>query len=345
MLDDKNLIADRDPNGALEAVAGLPGQMSFEPTIVGSVNPAGITKVVMAGMGGSALAADMICTLAHNQLKVPVEVVKGYDLPNHIDESTLVLALSHSGNTEETLACYDFAKQKGCTLGAMATGGKLEERAQADGVAFAKIPSGSQPRMSTVYHLRALLKLLHEFSIIDGSLYQEVGNSSEWLSQEIVSWSAGQPLTDNYAKQLATFSAGKIGMFYGGQFSAPLAYKWKISWNESSKNLAFWNQFPEFNHNEFIGWSSHPVEKPFAVFDIRSDFEKPRNIERMELSDRMLSGMRPKADVIQLKGDSPVKQMLWGLALADMASIYLAVLNNVNPVPVDLVERFKADLS
>ena len=92
----------------------------------------------------------------------------------------------------------------------------------------------------------------------------------------------------------------------------PLAYKWKISWNESAKNLAFSNQYPEFNHNEFIGWSSHPVEKPFTIFDIRSNLERDRIRERMELSDRLLSGKRPKAHVLELRG-----RRLWNNCCGD----------------------------
>lgn len=345
MLDDINVIGQRDPDGALDAIADLPSQMNFQPEVVGDIQPVAVTKVIMAGMGGSALAADMAKVLTVDQTRVPIEVVKGYGLPGYADETTLVLALSHSGNTEETIDCYHQAKQKKCLVVAMSTGGKLEELAVADGTPFVRVPAGSQPRMLTIYHLRIVLTILQRYSLIDSRAYDELANSADWLKSEIANWSADKPTAENYAKQLAVHSAGKIGMFFGGQFTATLAYKWKISWNESSKNLAFWNQFPEFSHNEFIGWSSHPIEKPFAVFDIRSSFERPRNIERMELTDRMLSGMRPKATVIELQGDSEVKQMLWGLALADMTSIYLGLLNNVNPVPVELVERFKKELS
>ena len=124
-----------------------------------------------------------------------------------------------------------------------------------------------------------------------------------------------------------------------------MAYKWKISWNENAKNVAFWNEYPEFNHNEFIGWTSHPVEKPFAVFDLVSSFEHPRILNRFEISDRLLSGQRPKSTVINLAGKSTIQQLLWGSILADFTSIYVAILNNVNPMPVQLIEKLKAELS
>lgn len=344
MLDDKSVISQRDPSGSLEAMLSLSDQMTFEPQIEGEVS-SGFDNVVLAGMGGSALAADMIRELAGSQFSVPVEVVKGYSLPNYASKNTLVIAISHSGNTEETLSCYDEAKQRGCIVAIMAGGGKLYDKATEDGYVRTKVPSDTQPRMSTVYHLRALLYLLQQFEVINGELYDQVAGSAAWLSEQLQSWSPEISTEENLAKQIATQSAGKNVIFYGGQLTGPVAYKWKISWNESAKNIAFYNKYPEFNHNEFMGWTSHPIEKLFIVFDIRSSFELPRIAERMELTDKLLSGKRPKAEVIQLQGENLVQQMLWGLALADTSSIYLAILNNVDPTPVELIERFKKELS
>lgn len=345
MLDDQNIIIQRDPSGALQAIQHLPEQATFTPDIHGDIAPRAFSRIVMAGMGGSALAADMVKVLVRDVLTVPLEVVKGYTLPAYVDDQTLVIAISHSGNTEETLSCYEQAKERGAALVAMATGGALQEYAERDNVPFALVPNGAQPRMSTVYHLRILLQILQQYTLIDSTLYDGIANSSDWLREHINHWSPEVPTEHNYAKQIAERASGKIGMFYGGELTAPIAYKWKISWNESSKNVAFWNQFPEFNHNEFIGWVSHPIEKPFAVFDLRSHLENPRITERMELTDQMLSGNRPHTKSIQLEGESLVQQFLWGLAFADMSSVYLAILNNVNPVPVELVEKFKQALS
>ena len=109
--------------------------------------------------------------------------------------------------------------------------------------------------------------------------------------------------------------------------------------------MAFWNEYPEFNHNEFIGWTSHPVEKPFAIFDIIGSIDNDRILQRFNISDRLLSGMRPKSTVVNLAGNTPIEQMLWGCILADFVSIYVAFLNNVNPTPVQLIEKLKQELA
>ena len=148
-----------------------------------------------------------------------------------------------------------------------------------------------------------------------------------------------------FRSQLALIAVGKTPVFYAGSLMAPVAYKWKISWNENAKNVAFWNYFPEFSHNEFIGWTSHPVEKPFAVFDLISNLENPRILKRFALSDKMLSGKRPKSTVVPLQGETVLEQMLWGSVLADFVSIYVGILNNVDPTRVDLIEKFKKALT
>ena len=346
MLDDINVIKQYDPGDVLSGVLNIPEQARYEVVIhEGSNQRRDFKNIVIAGMGGSALAADMVRLLSACWFHLPLEVVKGYDLPGFVGEETLVIAVSHSGNTEETLSCYQQALDKKSCLAVMSTGGELIKRANNDNIMYAQIPAGTQPRMSTVYHLRGLLKLLQNFWVIDGDLYNQVADSADWLEGEISHWTPAVPEKNNLAKQIAKMTIGKTLVIFGGELTWPLAYKWKISWNESAKNLAFSNQYPEFNHNEFIGWSSHPVEKPFTVFDIRSNLERARIRERMELSDRLLSGKRPKAYVLELQGRTLMQQLLWGLVLADAASIYTAILNGVNPGPVHLIEKLKAELS
>jgi len=138
---------------------------------------------------------------------------------------------------------------------------------------------------------------------------------------------------------------GLSPVIYAGPLLSPVAYKWKISINENAKNVAWWNEFPEFNHNEFLGWSSHPVDKPYSVIDLRSSFEHERITKRMELTAKLLSGRRPAPMIVHAEGDSLLEQLLYTMVLGDFVSIYMALLNGINPTPVELIEKFKIELA
>ena len=346
ILDNINVLSQRDPEGALDIVASQYKQAAFDAQVLSPEHDdREITSIVVTGMGGSALAALLVKVLLQPKLTVSFDIVRSYDLPGYVNEHTLVIASSYSGNTEETLSALAQAQQKGAQIAIIASGGKLIESADAQNIAHVTLPAGVQPRMAMLYNLRGLLALLETFGVIDGELNQQVADLSGWLESETAKWVPEVPTIQNYAKQLAYEAIGKTPVFYGGALTAPLAYKWKISWNETAKNLAFLNEYSEFNHNEFMGWVSHPVEKPFVVFDILSSFERPRILQRFELTDKLLSGKRPAAKTIQLQGDTLLAQFLWGAILADFASTYAAVLNGVDPTPVVLIEKLKQELA
>lgn len=346
ILDNINVLSQRDPEGALDIVAAQYKQTAYVAEVLNSEHDhRKITSVVVTGMGGSALAALIIKVLLQEKLTVPFDIIRGYDLPGYVGENTLVIASSYSGNTEETYSALSKAQEKGSQIAIIASGGKLIEIAESDNIAHINLPSGVQPRMAMLYNLRGVLVLLQTFGIINEELNKQVGALSGWLETESQNWLPEIPVSDNYAKQLAYEAVGKTPIFYGGALTAPLAYKWKISWNETAKNTAWWNEYSEFNHNEFMGWTSHPIEKPFVIFDIISSFERPRILQRFELSDKLLSGKRPAAKSIHLKGDTLLAQLLWGAILADFASTYTAILNGVDPTPVALIEKLKQELA
>lgn len=346
ILDNANVLAQKDPEGALAVAASQFQQASFDAQVLNAEHDKRkITSVIVTGMGGSALAALLAKVLLQSDLSIPFEIIREYQLPNYVNEHTLVIASSYSGNTEETLSGLAQAHKKGAQVAVIASGGKLIEIAEQKNMTHVVIPSGIQPRMAVLYNLRGLFALLNTFDVVASSWLKEMKALSLWLEKESKRWAGDIPTPHNLAKQIALETVGKTPVFYGSPLTAPLAYKWKISWNENGKNVAFWNQYPEFNHNEFLGWASHPVEKPFAVYDIRSSFDTARIAQRMELSDRLLSGKRPHAKEIELKGGTLLAQLMWGSILADFASIYVAILNGVDPTPVVLIEKLKTELA
>lgn len=346
MLDDENVLRQRDPSNALGVAGDQYKQARFRVDILHPEHDGrSIDRIVVAGMGGSALAALLVKTWLKSELRVPLEVVRTYDLPGYVNANTLVVASSYSGNTEETLSALDDAKARGAQIAIIASGGALKIAAAKDDIAFVGLPDHLQPRMAVIYNLRALVAVLAHFGVADRQRFDDIAATSDWLANETRQWQSNVSVDKNEAKQLALLAVGKTPVIYGGSLTFPAAYKWKISWNENAKNVAFCNEIPEFNHNEFIGWSSHPVEKPFIIFDLVSELEHPRILKRFQVTDRLLSGMRPKAHTITLKGDTAIKQLLWASILADFASIYVAILNGVDPTPVVLVEKLKHELT
>lgn len=340
ILDNANVRSQRDPQDALGVAAGQCDY--FQAEFDAAFRPSGdILNVVWAGMGGSALPAVIIQSWP--RLRIPFETVRGYDIPDYVGQQTLFIASSYSGNTEETLEALEKAKQSGAQIAVIAAGGKLAEVAEAEGYPLFRFPSGIQPRMATFYFVAAFLAIVKDLDITveDVSEFTSIG---DWMRGEMSSWLPDVATSDNPAKQIACELLGKTVIMYAGPKLFPAANKWKICMNENAKNTAWVNQYPEFNHNEFIGWSSHPIEKPFAVVEIRSSFEHERVTKRFEVSERLLSGMRPAPIVVEPRGDTILKQLAWSFALGDVVSIYLGILNGVNPTPVELVEKLKKEL-
>lgn len=340
ILDNPQVLAQRDPQGALNVALNQCNYFSaqFDARFVPR-EP--VTSVVWAGMGGSAL--PMVVVQAWPQLTIPFEVVRDYDIPPYVGPSTLFVASSYSGNTEETLEALRGAETRGAQIVIVAAGGKLVEIAHEKNYPLFSIPAGIQPRMATFNFVAAFLAIVEPLGVTaaDVSEFVSVG---EWLKGEVAAFGADTPLNENLAKQLATKLVGKTTITYAGPKLFPAANKLKICMNENAKNTAWTNQYPEFNHNEFIGWSSHPVEKPFAVVEFRSNLEHPRTQKRFEVSERLLSGMRPAPIVIEPRGETLLQQLAYSFALADFISIYVGLLNGVNPTPVALVEKLKQDL-
>ena len=340
MLDDLKKIHEQDKEDALGVSGKQWEYLSREFNARFTPNDE-ILNVVLGGMGGSALYGVIMG--AWPRLRVPFEIVRNYVVPDYVGPKTLFIASSYSGNTEETLEALEHAEKKGAQIAVIASGGKLADKARAKGYPLYEVPSGIQPRMATLYLFSALVHVLAplDLCVEDTGELQQLG---AWLKPHIESWGPTVPTARNPAKQIAQELMGKTLVMYSGPLMFAAANKWKICANENSKNTSWVYQYPEFNHNEFIGWTSHPVDKPFAVVEIRSSLEHPRVQKRFEVSERLLSGKRPAPIVVEPEGDTILQQLAYAIAMGDFVGTYLALLNNVDPTPVDLVEKFKSVL-
>jgi glucose/mannose-6-phosphate isomerase len=338
MLDDLKLIHQRDAQDAL-GVAEKQWQQLTHDYAVELAGFHDITNIILAGMGGSALPGVFLRSWPGT--KAPFEIVRDYNLPEYVDEHTLFISSSYSGNTEETLSALAEAESKKAQIIVLSAGGKLADYAKTKNYPLFLIPSGIQPRMSSFYFLTAFIQILEPLGLIAEGKRAELEAASGWLKDQTASWKADVATADNPAKQLALELFGKSVVVYSGPKLFPAANKWKICMNENAKNVAWTNQYPEFNHNEFVGWSSHPTQKPYAVVEIRSQLENERVQKRFEVTERLLSGLRPAPEVVKPQGKTLLEQLLWTSNFGDYVSLYVALLNGLNPTPVDMVEKLK----
>lgn len=340
VLDDLKMIHERDQQDALGIASKQWQQLAHAFDL--SPIQGDIHNIVYAGMGGSSLSALLSQTWP--SYTVPFEVCRTYDIPAYVNQNTLFFAASFSGSTEEALSALRQAEEKGAIIVIIASGGPLAEIAEQKNYPFARLPVISQPRYGALYVLKAIVEILVAAGLLDTTKKAELESFAPKLQQTLAKFQPDVPTSENPAKQLALELMGSSYVIYASSLFFPVAYKWKISFNENAKNVAWCSAYPEFNHNEFLGWTSHPIDKPYKIIDLRSSFDHPQITKRFEVSDRMLSGKRPAAHVVQLEGETILEQMINGIAYGDFVTLYVALLNGLNPTPVDLITKLKAEL-
>lgn len=339
MLDDLQKIHERDAQDAL-GIAERQWQQ-LEEVFELQVETRAIKNVVLGGMGGSALSA--LVAQSWPGEAVPFVVCRDYDIPSFVGPETLFIASSYSGNTEETVSALEQAGNTGAAIVVIASGGKLEQIATERGYPFLRLPGGFQPRHVVFASLKALLTIFDAYGITKNTAH-ELAEKAEWIKGVIAQWVPTVATSQNKAKEIALELMGKSVVVYAGPKLSSAAYKWKISFNENAKQVAWWNQYSEFNHNEFMGWTQQPEHKPYAVIDLRSNLEHPQIQKRFVISAKLLSGKRPAPIVVEAQGETLLEQLLSTIVLGDFVTLYLALLNGINPTPVDLIEKLKHEL-
>ncbi len=341
----REAIARIDASRQLEDVLSLPEHLRdalwrVESAIMGEWDtPAGL---VVAGMGGSAIGGALARAALGDHSSRPIFVTRAYGLPPWTTPETTVLCASYSGNTEETLACYESAGALGAHRVVATTGGRLAEMARQDGVPVIPLPGGFQPRAAVAYMTVAAL----EVAALCGAgprLTSEIDVAAAHTEQLVEEWGpdAGE---DTPAKTLARSLHGTIPVIAGAGLTAPIAYRWKTQINENAKQPAFAHELPELDHNEIVGWEGAPQLGRFsAVFLDDSDIH-PRVKERIELTERLIEPHAAACLRLSTRGQTTIERVISLVLLGDLVSIYLAVLRGVDPGPVEVLERLKGEL-
>jgi glucose/mannose-6-phosphate isomerase len=351
-LDDLNEIAKLDSQDVLGAVERFADQVREGWEIgrgaKGLPEGDGLDSIVVLGMGGSGVSGDVVQSVLEPRLFVPFRTVKGYGpLPEWVGRNTLVFAISYSGSTEETTAALEEAQARGARIVALSSGGPLAETAAEQGLAHVAIPTGLQPRASLGFLTLPMLAVLSRIGLTP-DLEDDVREAVEVLGNLGDRCHRKIPRPDNPAKLLAGRLEGKVPVVYGGVgVGATAAYRFKCDLNEYAKSPAFWNQLPELDHNEIVGWNrlSELTSERFVGVLLRDSGDHPRVALRFDITRRLIEDKLSDVVVVESAGGSALTRLLSLVLQTQLASIYLALLYGVDPGPVEVISQLKSELA
>lgn len=305
------------------------------------------TNIVFAGLGGSAIGADLVRSYLYSESKLTINVHREYDLPAYVDSSALVFISSYSGNTEETLSAYVQAKEKGACVIAISSGGTLKEYANKDGVAFIQIPQGLPPRCALGYLSIIPLCILFQLGLIKDVNWaiNQTARVLEELKDKNINPRIG--LKDNLSKFIASKIFNKFAIIYSSSMHFDVcATRLRGQLNENSKALASSHTFPEMNHNEIVGWQNpKKLFKDFVVLMLRDKNIHPRVGRRMDITKEILKKEGVAVIEIWSRGEELLSRIFSLIYIGDFISYYLAILYGIDPTPVERVTYLKNRLT
>jgi glucose/mannose-6-phosphate isomerase len=309
-----------------------------------NIDPGRIKNICFAGMGGSAIGADLVRTYSYQSCPLPVQVVRHYNIPDWVGEDTLFIACSFSGNTEETLSAVSQASMKGAQLIAVTSGGELLVQASKGDFDYIKIPNGMPPRAALAYSFVPLFRIFQYLDLLDEG-EEALTETAEYLDQQT---SFLDNIEENEALTLAEDLYEALPIVYSDStVMAPVHTRWLTQIEENAQTLAYGNTFSEMNHNEIVGWDqiAHLTGRLSVVF-LRDRDDHPKVQKRMEIVEDLIADQAASINVLETRGESRLTRMFSLIQLGDWVSFYLTMLNGVDPSPVakiDLLKRRLAD--
>jgi glucose/mannose-6-phosphate isomerase len=317
----------------IDDVLGIPDQLRDALWRIESarLEPAEAAGVVVCGMGGSAIGADLATAALGDRLTKQLIVVRGYGLPTWVTPEWTVLCSSYSGNTEETLACFEAAAALGTRRIVVSTGGKLVDGAREAGLPVVGLPGIFQPRAAVAY----MFTVVAEIAALAGAaprVHTEFDAAAAFLEREAEA-------LQSRAAEIAAQLAGTHPVIYGADLTAPVARRWKCQANENAKLPAFYSELPEADHNELCGWEL--PEAGFAAVFLEDCDQHPRVRRRIELTADAVAREGARTLRVETAGETRVARLLWATMLGDLVSLELAAQRGVDPLPVEAIERLK----
>jgi glucose/mannose-6-phosphate isomerase len=342
---DKDSIEKVDPAGMLGDVLAQPLQLgdALWRTQSADIRPhdrAG--GLVICGMGGSAIGGDLAKAALGDRATRQITVVRGYALESWTPPESLVLCASYSGDTEETLACFEAAGAAGAQRVVLTTGGTLAELAREEGLPVIGLPAGMEPRAAVVYMTIAALECAALCGAAPG-LHSEIDTATTLLERLVEEWGPGAD-EESLAKSVARKLDGTVPVVHGAASTVAPARRWATQINENADSPAFWSELPEGSHNQICGWERGRELAPLAGVFLCDPDQHPRVKRHVDLAAAELERAGAPAVQAHTRGDSRLERVLSAVLLGDLVSVYMAALAGVDPTPAPALARLKNQL-
>lgn len=343
----KEHIEAIDTGGMWGLIAGFPNQwdeaIKMTEGLDLSIDPGKIANICLAGMGGSAIGADLIRAYSYHCCPHPVQVIRHYEIPEYVGEHTLFISCSFSGNTEETLSAMRKAREKGAQLIAVTSGGELLLEASREEFDYIKIPGGMPPRAALGYSFIPLFRIFQSLGYLDegdGALSE----TELFLSEQGELFA---DLVDNEALTLANELNDTLPIIYSdATLMEPVNLRWRGQFSENSKTLAYGNTVPEMNHNEIVGWErTVHLTGRLSVIILYDKEDNSRVRKRLKIVKDLVEDQAASVHVLSTRGESRLTRMFSLIQLADWTSFYLAMINGVDPTPIAKIDLLKSRLA
>lgn len=304
-----------------------------------------VKNIVMAGMGGSAIGGDVCKAFLAQEITVPMIISRNYSLPNWVNENTLVICSSYSGNTEETLSACAAAQSKNTQICGISTGGRLTEILKEQGCDLVTIPAGLQPRAALAFSIVPMLFILKAHGLIGDTIFDEIAQTTELLRAKREGYTRENERNPTYA--LAKKIYKTLPVIYGSSDNTAIAaLRWKGQFCENANMLAYHNELPELDHNEIVGWDNNPeLYKNISVLWLTDEDDHERVQLRQEITNRIIGMKNVNQHTVAVTGSSKQVRMLHMIHFGDWVSYWCAILHGTDPSPVAAIEELKAEIS
>lgn len=347
-LDDLSLFTALDPDNTLHHIDHLPDQIEAAWNLSQTLplpDLENVNHILFCGMGDSGMGGSLVASLVAGECKIPFTVLRDYDLPAWADSKTLVIAVSHSGNTEETVLCFKQAVERKTKLMTITTGGEIAKMCDgADGTLW-RFDHQATPRTAIGYAVTLPLALLSRTHLITDQS-ANVASAISAMREQQKKLNAESPVMKNPAKRMAGQFMDRFPLIFGSGIMATVARRWKAQVSQNAKAWAQFEDIPEMNHNSLAGITNPQslISKCMALF-LESDFDHPRNKIRIETTRMLMMTAGFNTDVIRGIGDTPLAQALTALHYGDYVSYYLAMAYNTGITPIESITELKQTLA